>query len=134
MIKFKYCLLESLKEAKYIGLTIRQDLKWKRYVNNISMKAVLIFMMKNVIHQPVQALYFYPITTYQCYFVVQTCSFCKTKEWSWNVITMKKQMLMFLTYTTMQKQCPEQKQTFGTVKNYREMVEFLKLKLCTIIL
>ena len=41
---------------------------------------------------------------------------------------MKKQMLMFLTYTTTQKQCPEQKQTFGNVKNYKEMVEFLKLK------
>ena len=37
-------------------------------------------------------------------------------------------MLMFLTYTTTQKQCPEQKQTFGNVKNYKEMVEFLKLK------
>ena len=41
---------------------------------------------------------------------------------------MKKQMLMFLTYTITQKQCPEQKQTFGNVKNYKEMVEFLKLK------
>jgi hypothetical protein len=43
LINFNYTLhghpLKSLEETKYIGLTIRQDLKWKSYVNNVCTKA-----------------------------------------------------------------------------------------------
>ena len=41
--KFNHTLhghpLESLEEVKYLGLTIRQDFKWKSHINNVCMKA-----------------------------------------------------------------------------------------------
>jgi hypothetical protein len=38
-VKFKYCLhghvLESVDKAKYLGVTISEDLKWESHINNI---------------------------------------------------------------------------------------------------
>jgi adenine C2-methylase RlmN of 23S rRNA A2503 and tRNA A37 len=38
-VKFKYCLhghvLESVDMAKYLGVTISEDLKWESHINNI---------------------------------------------------------------------------------------------------
>ena len=38
-VKFKYCLhghvLELVDKAKYLGVTISEDLKWKSHINNI---------------------------------------------------------------------------------------------------
>jgi len=54
LIKFNYTLhghtLESLEEAKYSGLTIRQELKWKTHVNNVCTKtnATLSFLRRNL--------------------------------------------------------------------------------------
>jgi hypothetical protein len=54
LIKFNYTLhghpLESLEEAKYSGLTIRQELKWKIHVNNVCTKtnATLAFLRRNL--------------------------------------------------------------------------------------
>jgi len=41
---------ELLGKAKYLGLTIRQDLKWKNHVNNVYMKAniTLGFLRRNL--------------------------------------------------------------------------------------
>jgi hypothetical protein len=42
-VKFKYCLhghvLESVDKAKYLGVTISEDLKWESHINNICGKA-----------------------------------------------------------------------------------------------
>jgi hypothetical protein len=38
-VKFKYCLhghvLESVDKAKYLGVTISEDLKWESHINTI---------------------------------------------------------------------------------------------------
>jgi myo-inositol-hexaphosphate 3-phosphohydrolase len=42
-VKFNYCLhghvLESVDKAKYLGVTISEDLKWESHINNICGKA-----------------------------------------------------------------------------------------------
>jgi hypothetical protein len=42
--------LNSTQEAKYLGVTISQDLSWTIYINNITFKAnnSLIFIRRNV--------------------------------------------------------------------------------------
>ena len=53
-IKFNYNLqdrpLESLEEAKYLSLILRQYLTWKNYVSNICVKAnkILGFLRRNL--------------------------------------------------------------------------------------
>ena len=53
-VKFKYYLhghfLESVDKAKYLGVTISEDLKWEGHINNICGKAnrILGFLRRNL--------------------------------------------------------------------------------------
>jgi hypothetical protein len=53
-VKFKYCLhghvLESVDKAKYLGVTINEDLKWENHINNFCGKAnkILGFLRRNL--------------------------------------------------------------------------------------
>ena len=44
------CVLESVPSAKYIGVTISEDLKWSEHINNITKKAnqTLGFLKRNI--------------------------------------------------------------------------------------
>jgi 2C-methyl-D-erythritol 2,4-cyclodiphosphate synthase len=53
-VKFKYCLhghvLEFVDKAKYLGVTISEDLKWESLISNICAKAnkTLGFLGRNL--------------------------------------------------------------------------------------
>ena len=53
-VKFKYYfhghVLESVDKAKYLGVTISEDLKWEGHINNICGKAnrILGFLRRNL--------------------------------------------------------------------------------------
>ena len=44
------CVLESVPSAKYLGVTISEDLKWSEHINNITKKAnqTLGFLKRNI--------------------------------------------------------------------------------------
>ena len=44
------CVLESVSSAKYLGVTISEDLKWTNHINNITKKAnqTLGFLKRNI--------------------------------------------------------------------------------------
>ena len=44
------CVLESVPSAKYLGVTISEDLKWSEHINNITKKAnqTLGFLIRNI--------------------------------------------------------------------------------------
>ena len=54
-VKFKYCLyshvLESVDKAKYLGVTICEDIKWERHINNTCGKANKTFLTSQIEHQ-----------------------------------------------------------------------------------
>jgi hypothetical protein len=53
-VKFNYCLhghvLESVEKAKYLGVTISEELKWENHINNIGCKVnkTLGFLHRNL--------------------------------------------------------------------------------------
>ena len=47
---FHGCVLESVPSAKYLGVTISEDIKWTGHINNITKKAsqTLDFLKRNI--------------------------------------------------------------------------------------